>query len=117
MSVGIADHRVTKGSPPCNSNTKTSALTRMMTAVTTERCRAGGEHSQQHSQHGVQSTNARPRRRPPNRLFEACASDLRAERDSGRSHGSGSKGLEDYIERAMVRARRASKFQPNSDAV
>src|SRR5213082_2003297 len=39
MSVGIADHRVTKGSPPCNSNTKTSALTRMMTAVTTERCR------------------------------------------------------------------------------
>src|SRR6266849_6617989 len=39
MSAGIADHRVTKGSPPCNSNTKTSALTRMMTAVTTERCR------------------------------------------------------------------------------
>src|SRR5881397_3286371 len=39
MSAGIADRRVTKGSPPCNSNTKTSALTRMMTAVTTERCR------------------------------------------------------------------------------
>src|SRR6266550_6703550 len=39
MSAGIADQRVTKGSPPCNSNTKTSALTRMMTAVTTERCR------------------------------------------------------------------------------
>src|SRR6266516_7798417 len=39
MSVGIADHRVTKGSPPCNSNTKASALTRMMTAVTTERWR------------------------------------------------------------------------------
>src|SRR5438874_2167654 len=39
MSAGIADHRVTKGSPPCNSNTKTSALTRIMTAVTTERCR------------------------------------------------------------------------------
>src|SRR5437667_12597929 len=39
MSAGIADHRVTKGSPPCSSNTKTSALMRMMTAVTTERCR------------------------------------------------------------------------------
>src|SRR5256886_11688400 len=39
MSAGIADHRVTKDSPPRNSNTKTSALTRMMTAVTTERCR------------------------------------------------------------------------------
>src|SRR5712691_10975953 len=39
MSAGIADHRVTKGSPPCNSRTKTSALTRMMTGVTTERCR------------------------------------------------------------------------------
>src|SRR6266699_538968 len=39
MSAGIADHRVTKGSPPCSSNTKTSALTRMMTGVTTERCR------------------------------------------------------------------------------
>src|SRR6266853_5497766 len=39
MSAGTADHRATKGSPPCNSNTKTSALTRMMTAVTTERCR------------------------------------------------------------------------------
>src|SRR5437899_11641334 len=39
MSAGIADHRVTNGSPPCNSNTKTTALTRMMTGVTTERCR------------------------------------------------------------------------------
>src|SRR5207245_6298889 len=39
MSAGIADHRVTKDSPPRNSNAKTSALTRMMTAVTTERCR------------------------------------------------------------------------------
>src|SRR5436190_1266392 len=39
ITAGIADHRVTKGSPPCNSNTKTSALTRMMTAVTTEQCR------------------------------------------------------------------------------
>src|SRR5438876_12351923 len=39
MSAGIADHRVTEGSAPCNSNTETSALTRMMTAVTTERCR------------------------------------------------------------------------------
>src|SRR5256884_180995 len=39
MSAGVADHRVTKGSPPWSSKTKTSALTRMMTAVTTERCR------------------------------------------------------------------------------
>ena len=95
-----SDHRNSRGSCP-----------------SPERRGAGGEDSQQHSQHGVQSTNARPRRRPPNRLFEAFASDLRPERDSGRSHGSGSKGLEDYIERAMVRARRASMLQPNSDAV
>src|SRR5438132_248386 len=53
----------------------------------------------------------------PSKVAALNARDLRAERDSGRSRGSGSKGLEDYIERAMVRARRASMLQPNSDAV